>query len=436
MSLIRVLFIILLFGVMAAFAVNNYETVSITVPFDKAYDLPKISLMVICTLTGALVILLVVMVRDTRRFFFNFQYQRLQKRDEKIHAMYSRALNAIMAEDYTEARIVLEDILKVDSGYTDAMLRLGDIALRKGRAQDAHEYFRRALVINPKDMEALFSLVKALEATGRWRDALMTTEQIIELDGDNLSALHKKRSLLERENRWDQVLDVQKDIIKLTKDDKDLKQEQAAMIGYRYEQARESFERGDLEKAGKGFKNVLKDDPTFVPAYLIGAEIMLAEGDSEGAVSLLEEAYEKTSSQVLLARIEDMLISLGEPARLIRFYRRAVGKRPRNDALKFFLAKLYFRLEMIDDAFEALSTLESSEAYPDVYKLLGELYLRRDQCLDAVREFKKHPELRRSMRLPYCCDKCGRAEDDWSGRCPACGSWNTLQIRLHGVCKL
>ena len=29
-------------------------------------------------------------------------------------------------------------------------------------------------------------------------------------------------------------------------------------------------------------------------------------------------------------------------------------------------------------------------------------------------------------RTVFCCSECGNETIKWSGRCPACGSWNTL----------
>jgi lipopolysaccharide biosynthesis regulator YciM len=90
---------------------------------------------------------------------------------------------------------------------------------------------------------------------------------------------------------------------------------------------------------------------------------------------------------------------------------------------------------MVDDALETLSA-EVPEDYPQWNQLLGELFLRRNQCEQAVEEFKKTIDFKQTLSLPYCCSKCGREDDDWSGRCPSCGSWNTYEFNLHGACKI
>ena len=107
-------------------------------------------------------------------------------------------------------------------------------------------------------------------------------------------------------------------------------------------------------------------------------------------LTFLKESYDRISSLIILARLEDLLISIGEPARLIRLYVNSLSKKPQNHALRFLLGKLYYRLEMIDDAFETLSYVDASGmASPELYQIMGDLYLRRNQCDKAAVEFKK-----------------------------------------------
>jgi tetratricopeptide (TPR) repeat protein len=268
MGKLAVLFVIVVIGVLALFAVYNNEPTTLTVPFGEVYDMPKIGLILFSTAFGALAMLILFFIRDTRRMVSTYQYQKLQKKDEKLHSLYSNALNAILADDEAGASELLEDMLKVEAEHTDALLRLGDLAAWKERYEEAKEYYKRALSSNPQSLEAMFSLQRVAEKTGAWADALNYVDEILELDTDNLSALYRKRSLLERDARWDELLDLQKAILKHEQDEKDRQREQANLMGYRYEYARDSLEKGELEKAGKGFRTVLKEDKKFVPAYL------------------------------------------------------------------------------------------------------------------------------------------------------------------------
>jgi lipopolysaccharide biosynthesis regulator YciM len=436
MGKLAILIIILFLAALAVFAVQNNDATTVDIPFYGVQQISKIGLVLISTASGALVILLVFAIRDTRRFIATYHYQKRQKKEEKIHSLYSKAANAILAESDAEARDALEDILKEEPEHTDALLRLGDVSYGTGRYEDAFGYYMRAFASNPKNLEVLFSLEKVKERTGRWAEAISYIDEILEIDPDNMGALHKKRYLLEKEGRWHDLMEVQKSAMKHARNDRERQEEQAVLLGYRYEAARDSLEKGELEKANKGFRSIIREDKHFVPAYLGVAESMLQEGESEAAVSFLEKGYEQAPSMLILARLEDMLIGLGEPSRLIRLYRTAISRSPQDATLKFFLGKLYYRLEMVDDAFETLSSLDTAESYPELNQLMGELHMRMGQCDRAVEEFRKSMDSRKTLRFPYCCGSCGHFSEEWSGRCPSCGKWNTYKIDVHGTCKV
>lgn len=436
MGKLSVFIFVLFLAALAVFAIHNKELTTVTIPFNGVYELPKIALILLSSAAGALAMLLIFAVRDTRKFIDNLQFQKKQKRDIKVQELYSKALNSILAHNEDLAREALGEILAEEPDHVDALLRLGDIYSSEEDYQKANTYYQKARTINPRNIETLFALEELLEKGGRWTEALKYVEDILEVDEDNLSAMYHKRGLLEKLSKWDDLVYLQKAILKHEHSEKDRKREHQNLIGYKYEYGRDSLENNQLEKAKKAFKTVLRLDKDFTPATLGIAEVMLREGESEEAVNLLEKTYETTFSTIVLARLEDLLISLGEPSRIIRVYKSGISKRPNDLTIRFFLAKLFYRLEMIDDALETLSGMESAGLpYPELHQLMGNLYMRRNQPAKAVEEYRKVVEIRKSLRLAYCCARCGFNAEEWSGRCPGCGSWNTYQFNLDGSCS-
>ena len=81
-----------------------------------------------------------------------------------------------------------------------------------------------------------------------------------------------------------------------------------------------------------------------------------------------------TLSLLLLHRLEDLYLRQGEPGKAIELYKQAVTWRPQDISLKFFLGKLFYRLEMVDEAFDILSSVDwGDKEFPDVHKLLGNI---------------------------------------------------------------
>jgi lipopolysaccharide biosynthesis regulator YciM len=436
MGKLSILIFVLFLAVVALFAIDNKEMTTIKVPFGDVYDVPKIALILLASAIGFVITLVVFAIRDTKKFIDNWQFQKKQKQEIKVQELYSKALNSLLSHNEDEAKEALEGILKEEPVHVNALLRLGDIHASENNYQKANHYYQKARTINPENFETLFALENLMEKTERWSEALKYLDDILEKDHASLTALYRKRNMLERQARWDDLVTLQKSILKRENSEKDKIRENLNLVGYEYEYGRDSLENNQLEKAKKAFKTVLRLDKDFIPATLGIAEVLLREGENEEAVNLLEKSYENSGSKIVLARLEDLLINLGEPGRLIRIYQNSLSKDPSDPMIKFFLGKLYYRLEMVDDALDTLTSFDMSGAsYPDLHQLLGNLYMRRNQPEKAVEEFKKVVDFRSSLRLPYCCSNCGHSSKEWSGRCLSCKQWSTYEFNLDGVCK-
>ncbi|MCI0468999.1 MAG: tetratricopeptide repeat protein, partial [Nitrospirae bacterium] len=402
MGKIALLILIVFLAVLGLFAVENKDAVIIKIPFGISYEIPKIALMLLSTTAGALAILMYFFMRDTIRVIENMQYQRRKKKEARIKELYSKSLNAIFGGKWEEAKGHLIEVLKDDPAHLDALLKLGELAVDNNDYKTALEYLQKAHEQNPKNLQALFSLETVMEGLQREKDAMHYLEVIFDMDHENLTALYRKQAILERQEKWDDLISLQKSILKTHLNEKDRAREEKKLLGYKYEYARFSLENKEIEKAEKGFRTLLKTDSSFVPAYLGVAEVFLTKGESEDAINLLEKSFEQLNSLIIIARLEDLLLSVGEPGRLIRFYKNAITKRNQDNRLKFLLAKLYYRLEMVDDAMETLNTIDSGTfATMEMHVLKGELLLKRNQVQMALTEFKLACGHKHFMLIPY-----------------------------------
>ncbi|UCG78838.1 MAG: tetratricopeptide repeat protein [Nitrospirota bacterium] len=427
--------ILMLVVALGYFSVLNRDQVVIAIAEGHIYEIPKVALVLISSAIGAFLMLLVFIVRDTRRFVVNLQDQKRTKKVDKIKTLYEKALDAYFAERWDDAQAIFEQILNIDPDHINTLLKLGDLAFNDSGYKTALEYYTRANTVDTDKPETLFALVKVKEALSAPVDALVYVDEILENDEDNIRALYTKRELLESLEKWDELIYLQKNIIKKKHSDSERREEQTKLIGYRYEYGRYSLENGELEKAQKAFREVLKDNNDFIPAHLGLAEVMFREENTEDAIGYLENIYGQTGSLIVLARLEDLLINTAEPSRLIRIYTNSLSKDPDNNTLKLFMGKLYHRLEMLDDAIEILGDIDSASSYPEISKLLGNIYLKRNQPEKAALEFKKVIDMKKAFRIPYCCNNCGFFSIDWSGRCPACKEWDTFRFDIFASCK-
>jgi len=413
----------------------NQGIISVNITPTTTREISKSSFFLFSFCAGAGIIFILYFMRDVKRFLRGLRVQREQKKRLKIQELYTKGLNAMLAKRNAEAAGYFQKVLALDPNHVDTLLRLGISKLRDKNTQEAILAHQKALGLDPGNQEVIFSLAVDYEEAKRFDEALAMYKKILARDSSNLTALIKARDLYQRLTQWEELYETQRALVACPLTAPEQEVEHRRLVGFKYELGRSHLEAGDLEHAKKSFRGVIKLDKDFIPAYLGLGEVYLEEGKVKDAADLWEKAYKMTASTLLLLRLEDLYLKLGEPGRAIEIYTQAVSWKPQDGSLKFFLGKLYYRLEMVDEAFDVLSSVDwGDKEFPDVHKLLGNIYLRRGSLGLAASEFKKALGFKKQIIIPYVCSNCDVRTTDWSGRCPNCGKWNTFGVNLEKTC--
>ena len=409
----------------------NQGSITVNLTPTKSREITTASFFLLSLVTGAGLVFLIYLMRDVRRFLRGLKVQREQKKRSKIQELYTKGLNALLANRGPEAITFFQRVLNLDPNHVDTLLRMGISQLRQKNVQEAIRLHLKAWNLENNNQEVMFSLSADYEDAKRFDDAIKMYREILRKDPSNITTLIRLRDLYHRLNQWEELIETQARLLSNPLGTQELEVEHRKLIGFKYELGRSLLEAGDLERARKVFRGIIKLDKDFVPAYLGLGEVYLEEGKQKEAGQLWEKSYKLTSSVLLLHRLEDLYLKQGEPGSAIEIYKQAVTWKPQDTILKFFLGKLYYRLEMIDEAFDILTTVDwGDREYPDVHKLLGNIYLRRGSLGLAASEFKKARRFRKQVIVPYFCSNCQYRTPDWAGRCPNCGKWNTLGVNL------
>ena len=413
----------------------NQEMMTVNLMPSQSYELSKSAFFLISLAIGAGIIFFLYLMRDVKRFLRGLRVQREQKKRLKVQELYTKGLNSLLAKRNPEAIRFFQKVLAIDPNHVGTLLRMGISELREKNPQEAILLHQKALSLDCDNQEVMFSLATDFEEAKRYDDALKMYQNILSKDASNLTALIKMRDLYQRMNQWNELYETQRRLVANPLTPSEQEVEHRRLVGFKYEFGRSLLEKGDLERGKKIFRGVIKLDKDFIPAYLGLGEVYLEEDKVKDAAELWEKAYKMTSSILLLHRLEDLYLKLGEPGKAIELYTQAVSWRPQDITLKFFLGKLFYRLEMIDEAFDILSSVDwGDKEFPDVHKLLGNIYLRRGSLGLAASEFKKALGFKKQILIPYVCSSCALRTAGWSGRCPNCGKWNTFGVNLEKNC--
>src|SRR5215510_9837126 len=405
----------------------NPGTLMIRMGPSVQFELSPVTLVVFSMAVGAVLVAFAVGMRQTVHVIGNWRNTRMLRRREKLDALHREGTHAFMSKRTADAIGLFEKALAMDPNRIDSLLWLGNIYRSENNFAEAIRLHQHASRIDDRNIEVLLELAKDLEGAKRYEDGLQVYYKILKIEPDNLTALIRKRDLLIRLEKWSEALEIQHRLLKANLPEPERQAAAHLLTGCTYEVGRQLLERGHPDKARRYFRGAIKKDRTFLPAYIGIGEILIREGKTKQAVEILKKVYAKTRSIIILHRLEEHFLEQGEPSEIIRVYQDALQQDPHNSSLLFYLGKLYYRLEMVDEAFDTLSTVEGiQDQLVDYHKIMANLFLRKQQMEEAVVELKKALHFKKRVVVPYICTACQQESTEWSGRCRRCGTWNTL----------
>ncbi|MBI1824059.1 MAG: tetratricopeptide repeat protein [Nitrospirae bacterium] len=427
MRLFLVIFVLLML-VLGYIDYLNPSHVTLRLTQTSTLDISVAGLVLFSIAFGGLFVIFSAGVRETKNLFLNWKFSRQQKKENKIQEMYTHAVNTFLSKKNKEAIGLFQRILVLKPNHVDSLLRLGNAFRIEKNFNESVRLHRKAKGLDEQNREILFALSRDYEESGRFEEAVGVLKEAVALQESDLQALTKLRDVYILLGKWEEAHALQEKILKNEGDfsSQGLKDAHDLLLGLKYEVGKGFLENGELDHAKKYFKSAFKMEKNFLPAYIGLGEVLINENKVEEAGEFWEKAFILNGHHTLLFRIEDLYLEMGQPTRIIGFYQSIVRRDPSNIVNKFYLGKLYFRLEMIDDAYNLLISIENYEGrFPDLYKLLGLIYARKGFPAKAVEAFKKALHLKESVKVPYYCPLCDYHTVEWSGRCHRCGRWNS-----------
>jgi len=179
-------------------------------------------------------------------------------------------------------------------------------------------------------------------------------------------------------------------------------------------------------------KRLIKDNPQFIPAHVALGEALLSQGNESEATDVWFNGFETTGSPIFLTMLEEHYLQNEEPLQAIEALKRCTSQARKDTLARFYLGKLYFRLEMLDDALSVLNSLDGLASYaPTLHYLLGRIHERRGQFRDAAVDYRKVIKETDLVQLEYGCRRCDESLMAWAGRCPECGAWNSVEVNFR-----
>lgn len=358
---------------------------------------------------------------------------------------FRRALDFEADGQWSRAATELENLLAEKPEDFVTLVHYGEVLRQQGRSDLALETHRRASVLYPGSVALLYQLAADYEAKGDFEATEELQTRIVrDAPGFGLEVLRRRRSAAMKAGKWDEALRWHDRIGTLLADtDDEGRREKESEIeqGLAYQRGVVLLEDERVNEALAIFRRLLQQEPRFIPAAIMAGEGELLLGHETEALEEWRRGFLATGSPVFLQRFEDYFIENEEPARAIETLRELMGQTDRDLLVRFFLGRLYYRLEMLEEAVKVLEELrERLDASPTYHYLLGRIRQRRQDVQPALAHYQKAlvqsgvPKARYVCRTTFAGPRSGRCQaeyPEWQGRCDECGSWNSLDLDLE-----
>lgn len=419
--------------VVSSLALQNEQLLKQPFQLGAERSLPVYAAFIVALLLGALPGMTMMLVRRLRRELEERRERRRNREVQSIDKSLRRAFDHRADEVWSKAATELETVLTERPEDFVVLLVHGEALRNQGRFQEALDVHRRASVLYPRSVAVLYQMVEDYEALGEEQVAREIRNRILrDFAGQGLRVVRRRRDSCLVERDWEEALRWHERVESLRETGAADAQESEIRRGLTYQKAVTQMEKDRPGEAAQILRKLLDDEPRFIPAGIMLGEAELLQEHPEAALDEWKRGFSSTGSPVFLQRIEDHFIENAEPARAIETLRGLIAKTDNDLFLRFFLGRLYYRLEMHDDALGVLQAIrDRMDASPTFHYLLARIQQRQGNVDGAVKAYVTCLQRLGVPQTSYVCRSCSAQHDEWQDRCEICGSWNSVDFDIQ-----
>ena len=325
-----------------------------------------------------------------------------------------------------EAKEILETILEQRKEHIPARILLGEILLKTGSSDEAVKLFESICRDEPDQVEARYQLAEAfLGVRNPEASAAVLKKLVSDHPKKALRAWRRLRALHMEAHRWEEAGEAHKKLLanfagELTQGEK----AQGSALAYQVGMAK--VDTDQFKDAAQIFQQVIKDEPDFVPAYLSLGRCMILQDQEAQGLEIWIEGFRKTGEGTFLQELEDYFIQLGRPEDGLALMRRVAATSKHATTAKFFLGKMLYRLEILDEALDLFQEVRSQVVYsPILFFFMAKIHSRRARLDAALNEYRQLLRNLGVLKMRFECAVCAHRTQDYADRCDSCGSWNS-----------
>lgn len=367
-------------------------------------------------------ILILVFVTGVISSFMLYRSVRLNKNltwSSSRH--FTKSLNHLYSGKYNDALAEIQKAHDKSPSNYDILMTSGVIYKRLQDFENSFLFFSKAFE-KKHTVQALLKIVDILSQVESEEKDTTVFEYIQTLKkAERITAYQAFLTYLKKEKNWELAYEVYKKAIHI---------DSSAFSGK--DKAEILYETGRKKKSSKLMKEILKDFPSFAPAYLEYSDMLKESGQEEEMIQILKTAFSHTKLSIFLQKLEDYFLLHEMPEKAVEVLGEIVLNENHHVLARYFLGKLYYRLEMLNKAREIFKSLDGEvEFIPGLYYHLAKIYYRQDDMDTAYHYVKEMVQRSNVLTFSYHCEHCEELTDNWTERCTQCGSIGTIRMRCE-----
>jgi tetratricopeptide (TPR) repeat protein len=346
---------------------------------------------------------------------------------------YLKGMDAVLGARPFEAIKHFKEAIALNPHSLPALIKLGDTLRETGRVDEAISWHLKALLENPKHLQALYAMVEDHVCKGSNEEGKKWLSEIISIQPKRaLHALRLLRNIYIKEQNWQKAKELQGKILKANVLEEERKSDEEYSAAIDYQIFSSLLDRKRLDEAILGLEAIKKDFPLFLPSYIRLAEAYLLMGDEETALQNYKACYFKSGSIVPLLYMEKLLMEKGDPEKTIEEYESAIALSPKQVLPKFLLARLYLKLGFYQKAESQFSDIASLVSpTPSIEFSLAKINERREEYLRACSHYNEMKRLLKPLEMAFKCRSCGEESPTWKDYCAKCEKWSTYYADIE-----
>lgn len=432
----KIILVAIIFLMGGFFYLHEINPQSADLILDKAvkFNLPVAAIVAIGFVFGVLLMVLNSLSVDLKRSFNDFKIRREQKKQNISEDKHRRGVEELLKDNSDKAVLFLEKAHFDSPDDVDIVLHLASAYVKDGNFKEALKVLRSSLKINGNKLEILFAIHDCAVELNDTQSAEKALDDILRVDEKNKVAMTKLRDMAVENENWQRALGCQEMMLNLKLKGKELAEEKTTMAGILHELALEGYGENNIEDALVYLTRALKVDSAFIPAYVLRSILQTVDGKIFESKKTLLKSVDKFGDPACYVFLEDLLMSEGTPDEMLEVYSKGIEKSPGDVELRILSARFFLRLEMVDEAMEALEKIYYSEDQGFYVKaLLAEAYSRRDLKEKALNLLKQSLDFEKELSPHFICSNCQHNSNEWTARCVDCGRWNSSHMNRESI---